>query len=178
MEITALVEGLNWAYLKGISKIVIEGDSRIILDGIVTKRFSNWKLDTWSTRIGLLLSKFDDFRVQHIFQEGNKVADFLANQGISDDLTTIVSKVDDSCRELQVLISEDCDQIPRDDVSFEGGLCGTHGGSGFLLEDASSESDKDAQEVVAVECSRKVEFMAKALEVFRAGVVNIDMGPF
>ncbi|GLJ54072.1 hypothetical protein SUGI_1157620 [Cryptomeria japonica] len=49
---------------------------------------------------------------------------------------------------------------------------------GFLLEDACSESDEDAREVSAAECSRKVEFMAKAWEVFRAGVVNIDMGPF
>ncbi|GLJ54074.1 hypothetical protein SUGI_1157640 [Cryptomeria japonica] len=115
-EITALAEGLNWAYSKGISKIVIEGDSRIILDGIVKKCFSNWKLDTWSTRIGLLLSKFDDFRVHHIFWEGNKVTDFLANQGISDDLTVVVFEADDSCRELQVLISEDRDQIPRDGI--------------------------------------------------------------
>ncbi|GLJ10006.1 hypothetical protein SUGI_0119990 [Cryptomeria japonica] len=40
-EITTLEEGLKWVTANGITKVVIEGDSKVILSGIVNQRFMN-----------------------------------------------------------------------------------------------------------------------------------------
>ncbi|GLJ37780.1 hypothetical protein SUGI_0767910 [Cryptomeria japonica] len=85
-EITDLEEGLKRATANGVTKVVIEGDSKLILNGITNHRFMNWRLDTWIPRIYGYLQKFKDYHVQHIFHEGNLVADLLANNRIAKSL--------------------------------------------------------------------------------------------
>lgn len=90
-EITALEEGLKWAIANRITKVVIEGDSKVILNRITNHRFLNWRLDTWIPRIYGYLQKFKDYHVHHIFRKGNHVADLLANHGIAKTLSVVLS---------------------------------------------------------------------------------------
>ncbi|GLJ48133.1 hypothetical protein SUGI_1016350 [Cryptomeria japonica] len=41
VEIIALEEGLKWAITNRLTKVVIEGDSKVVLNGITNKRFMN-----------------------------------------------------------------------------------------------------------------------------------------
>ncbi|XP_057825648.2 uncharacterized protein LOC131037506 [Cryptomeria japonica] len=50
-EITTLEEGLKWVISNKQSKVAIEGDSQIILNGVNKKRFTNWRLNAWISRI-------------------------------------------------------------------------------------------------------------------------------
>ncbi|XP_059078222.1 uncharacterized protein LOC131876763 [Cryptomeria japonica] len=79
-EITALEEGLNWVIENNHLKVVIKGDSQIILNGVTKKYFTNWRLNERIPRINQLLKKLEDYQVKHIYREGNHVADILANQ--------------------------------------------------------------------------------------------------
>ncbi|GLJ41805.1 hypothetical protein SUGI_0865260 [Cryptomeria japonica] len=99
-EITAL-EGLKWATDNGIMKVVVEGDSKVILNRIINQRFINWQLDTWIPRIYEYLKKFEDYHIQHTFYEGNQVVDLLANHGIANILPTVLSPVNAVNRDLQ-----------------------------------------------------------------------------
>ncbi|GLJ05557.1 hypothetical protein SUGI_0020220 [Cryptomeria japonica] len=90
-EITALEEGLKWASSNGVSKVMIEGDSQVILSRIIKKGSMNWRLNAWIPRINCLLQKLTDYHLHHIFHEGNQVADFLANQGIAKTLLIVMS---------------------------------------------------------------------------------------
>ncbi|GLJ06474.1 hypothetical protein SUGI_0039990 [Cryptomeria japonica] len=100
-KITALEEGLKWATGNGITKVVIEWDSKFILNEIINQRFTNWRLNTWIPRIYSHLQKFKEFHIQHTFHEGNQVANLLANHGIAKTLTVILSPVNIGNRDLQ-----------------------------------------------------------------------------
>ncbi|GLJ23083.1 hypothetical protein SUGI_0435770 [Cryptomeria japonica] len=78
-EVTALEEGLNWVIANDHRKVVIEGDSQIILNGVTKKSFTNWRLNERIPRIDQLIQNLEDYQVKHIFHEGNCVADLLAN---------------------------------------------------------------------------------------------------
>ncbi|GLJ42912.1 hypothetical protein SUGI_0889930 [Cryptomeria japonica] len=93
-EITALEEGLKWVSSNGVSKVMREGDSQVILSTINEKGFTNWWLNTWIPRINCLLQKLTDYHFHHIYREGNQVADFLTNQGIVETLPIVMSMAD------------------------------------------------------------------------------------
>ncbi|XP_059067686.1 uncharacterized protein LOC131858463 [Cryptomeria japonica] len=112
-EITTLEEGLKLSCSLGCTKVMIEGDSQIILNGIIKNGFINWRLDGWIPRIKLLTNKLQDFQVRHIYQEGNKVADYLANTGISKARTIVISPTENELTELQKMLHNDSVQIPR-----------------------------------------------------------------
>ncbi|GLJ50505.1 hypothetical protein SUGI_1076090 [Cryptomeria japonica] len=79
VEITALEEGLNWVIANNNLKVVIEVDSQIILNGVNKKCFTNWRLNERIPRINQLLQNLEDYQVKHIYHEGNRVANLLAN---------------------------------------------------------------------------------------------------
>ncbi|GLJ20936.1 hypothetical protein SUGI_0382170 [Cryptomeria japonica] len=112
-EITALEEGLNWVTTNNHLKVVIEGDSQIILNGVTKKRFTNWRLNERIPRIDQLLQKLEDYQVKHIYREGNRVADLLANQGVIESQTKVISVADSMIKDLGVLLEMDIDIIPR-----------------------------------------------------------------
>ncbi|GLJ09940.1 hypothetical protein SUGI_0118780 [Cryptomeria japonica] len=103
-EITALGEGLKWATSNGATKVVIEGDSKVILSGIIKRGFMNWWLNAWIPRIYCLLQNLMDYHLQHTFRKGNQVADFLANQGITKTLLAVLSLANAGNRDLQKIL--------------------------------------------------------------------------
>ncbi|GLJ41750.1 hypothetical protein SUGI_0864040 [Cryptomeria japonica] len=107
VKITALEEGLIWAASNGVTKVMIEGDSKIILSGIIKKGFENWWLNTWIPRIYCLLQKLMNYHLQHTFREGNQVVDFLSNQGIAKTLPAVLSLANAGNRDLQNILYED-----------------------------------------------------------------------
>ncbi|GLJ07913.1 hypothetical protein SUGI_0076990 [Cryptomeria japonica] len=90
-EITALEEGLKWATANGLTKVVIEGDSKVVINEIINKHFLNWRLGSWIPRIYDHLLKLEDYQIHHTYREGNQVADLLANHGLDILLPTILS---------------------------------------------------------------------------------------
>ncbi|GLJ16292.1 hypothetical protein SUGI_0274650 [Cryptomeria japonica] len=107
LEEAALEEGLKRASSKGVSKVMIEGDSQVILSGIIKKGFRNWRLNAWILRINCLLQKLTDYHLHHTFHEGNQVADFLANQDIAETLPTVMSSIDAGNRDFQNILTND-----------------------------------------------------------------------
>ncbi|XP_059068483.1 uncharacterized protein LOC131858991 [Cryptomeria japonica] len=89
-EIRAVVAGLDLCVQKGYDKVIIEGDSQIIVNDISKSSFQNWKLGKWIPYINKLLGSINSFELKQTFREGNKVADLLANVGIDKDLSTII----------------------------------------------------------------------------------------
>lgn len=84
-EIRALEAGLEMCVEKGLTKVTIEGDSQIIINGVTKRKFQSWKLNKWLPRISVLMDKIGDFEFRHSYREGNKVADILANMGVTID---------------------------------------------------------------------------------------------
>ncbi|GLJ43799.1 hypothetical protein SUGI_0911820 [Cryptomeria japonica] len=189
-EITALEEGFNWVIANNHLKVVIEGDSQIILNGVTKKSFTNWRLNEWIPRIDQLIKKLEDYQVKHIYHEGNCVADLLANQGVIESQTKVVSVVDSMFKDLSVLLEMDKDEIPRKGIGCHG-KCGHRGGrrmgqhSGTLfntivyLSDVKCSDSEDEEQVAAVALkAKKEEFMHNVWEVFCVGVKNDNMDPF
>ncbi|GLJ06340.1 hypothetical protein SUGI_0036730 [Cryptomeria japonica] len=112
-EITALEEGLKWVIANKQSKVVIEGDSQIILNGINKKIFTNWRLNTWILRIDQLIQKLDDYLIKHIYHEGNHATDFLANQGVIESQTKTISVANLIYKDLSYFLEANRDKIPR-----------------------------------------------------------------
>ncbi|GLJ37769.1 hypothetical protein SUGI_0767610 [Cryptomeria japonica] len=80
--IKALEAGLNLCVQKGLSKIIIEGDSQIVINGIIKSYFHSWNLEKWLPRINQLLSSIGTYDINHVYKEGNRLADHLANLGV------------------------------------------------------------------------------------------------
>ncbi|GLJ29121.1 hypothetical protein SUGI_0574080 [Cryptomeria japonica] len=46
-ELKALDKGLELSLERGVTKILIEGDSRVVINGVMKYHFNNWRLDQW-----------------------------------------------------------------------------------------------------------------------------------
>ncbi|XP_059066571.1 uncharacterized protein LOC131857838 [Cryptomeria japonica] len=80
-ELMALVEGLHLFRKLGVKNLDIEGDSAIIVNALRKGNMPNWRLNTLLSKAIDLCKGFDRFIVNHIYREGNKRADELANMG-------------------------------------------------------------------------------------------------
>ncbi|XP_059070432.1 uncharacterized protein LOC131860084 [Cryptomeria japonica] len=89
-ELRALEVGLHLCVQMGISKVIIEGDSQIIINNIIKSNFQNWKLRKWLPRINNLLDTIGNFEINHSFKEGNRMADYLANLGVGKNVEIII----------------------------------------------------------------------------------------
>ena len=85
VELEALERGLQLCENLRLSKIIVEGDSQIILNAIRKKKTPNWVLNSKLQNVLMLLDKFEDIQISHIFREGNKKADVLANMSADGD---------------------------------------------------------------------------------------------
>ncbi|GLJ54392.1 hypothetical protein SUGI_1168230 [Cryptomeria japonica] len=112
-KIIALEEGLKWIATNDIKKVVIEGDSKVILSKIINHQFTNLRLNAWIPRIYGHLQKFMDYQFQHTYREGNKVADLLANHMIAGTLPVVISPANVGNRDIQQRLLEDRAHIPR-----------------------------------------------------------------
>lgn len=88
-ELRALEVGLLLCKQKGLSNVQIEGDSQIIINGVINSRFLNWKLTKWIPCIHTLLQGIRPYEISHIHWEGNRLADLFANLGVNLDLAEV-----------------------------------------------------------------------------------------
>ncbi|GLJ17808.1 hypothetical protein SUGI_0311430 [Cryptomeria japonica] len=110
--------GLELCVDKGLSKVIIEGDSQIVLNGVSNRKFLNWKLIRWLPRINHLLESIGNYSLVHTLREGNKVVDFLANLGVKPKETIKMICPHDISEALYKII-----QIDRHDPPHEGIGC-------------------------------------------------------
>ncbi|GLJ27097.1 hypothetical protein SUGI_0531370 [Cryptomeria japonica] len=115
-EISALEVGLKWCAFKRINKLVIEGESQVILNWISSSKFQNWQLDNWTPRIKTFLDLIGDFHIQHVYRERNKVADVLANLGVEESIVREFDSRDALPEAVQNIISQERDLTPRQGI--------------------------------------------------------------
>ena len=81
-EAHALLPGLILAKNGYFHRLHIEGDSSIIIDACIHRCIISWKLKYVLNQIWRLLDECLDVCILHIYQEGNKVADFFIQFGL------------------------------------------------------------------------------------------------
>ncbi|GLJ44589.1 hypothetical protein SUGI_0937180 [Cryptomeria japonica] len=81
-EIRALEAGLRLCTQNKIHQLIIEGDSQLIINGVTKSNFHNWRVKNWLPSINEHLKTINNYKIAHVYQEGNQVADYLANMGI------------------------------------------------------------------------------------------------
>ncbi|XP_059077959.1 uncharacterized protein LOC131876549 [Cryptomeria japonica] len=82
VEALTLFGGLKMALGTDTKKLIIEGDSKLVIEATkgasgICWRIKNVIKDIWSMIVWL-----EDFQIQHIYREGNGVADSLAAAGL------------------------------------------------------------------------------------------------
>ncbi|GLJ25200.1 hypothetical protein SUGI_0482090 [Cryptomeria japonica] len=112
-EVTALEAVLECCVDKGVHKVLIEGNSQVILNGISNQQFTDWKLNCWIPRIQHLISHFSDCSFIHSYQEGNSAADCLANTRISSSCPRQLSAADEIPDALLQILIREKSSIPR-----------------------------------------------------------------
>lgn len=89
-ELEGLWRGLNIAQKEGLTPLIVEGDSQIIINmatkiqqGTEAQKVSrSWRMVTRLELLQLWLRDNKAITFNHIRREGNKLADFLANLGV------------------------------------------------------------------------------------------------
>ncbi|XP_057816505.1 uncharacterized protein LOC131029867 [Cryptomeria japonica] len=112
-EVTALEAGLEWCVEKGVHKVLIEGDSQVILNGISNQQFTDWKLNCWILRIQHLIGHISNCSFIHSYREGNAAADYLANMGINSTCPKQLSAADEIPDALLQILIREKSSIPR-----------------------------------------------------------------
>ena len=82
-ELEAVSEGIKLCIKLGLSKIVIEGDSQIVINALRRRSTPNWVLNSKLEEILNSMEKLEIYQLSHIYREGNTKADKLANLGVS-----------------------------------------------------------------------------------------------
>ena len=81
-EFCGLLQGLRIALSKGIAKLSVFGDSRLLIQALIgKKRPSQLKLALIYQKIRLLSKKFQTIRFFHVLRGLNSLADKAANRG-------------------------------------------------------------------------------------------------
>ncbi|XP_057853747.1 uncharacterized protein LOC131063815 [Cryptomeria japonica] len=81
VELLVLVDGLKMCRALGVEKLVVEGDSTIMINAMRKGSIINWRLEALLNRALNLSKAFKKIIFNHIFREGNSKADELANMG-------------------------------------------------------------------------------------------------
>lgn len=74
-KLEALGEGLKLSLELGIKKLFIVGDSQIIMNGLRKWKTPNWIINSKLKVVLILLDKFDEIRIKHMYWEGEKEVD-------------------------------------------------------------------------------------------------------
>ncbi|KAF7828673.1 ribonuclease H [Senna tora] len=82
-EAWGMFEPIHLALSLNLKRIVVEADSKCLVDGILKGRNINFEVSGIIDEIFILLQQFDEWKVQHKWREGNNCVDFLANLGAS-----------------------------------------------------------------------------------------------
>lgn len=86
VELEALREGLQIFLDLVLSKIIIEGDSKIVLNAVRKRSMLNLVLNSKLEEVLNILDRFPDTQICHIFWEGNQKDDPLANKGTKGEI--------------------------------------------------------------------------------------------
>lgn len=85
-ELCAISAGLEIAWSRGITKLIIECDSELVIDCITKESIKMDANYILIVKARELLKRDWEVVAQHAFRETNLVADCLANFGLSKDL--------------------------------------------------------------------------------------------
>lgn len=85
-ELCAITAGLEIAWSRGITKLIIEWDSELVIDCITKESIKMDANYILIVKARELLKRDWEVVAQHAFRETNLVADCLANFGLSKDL--------------------------------------------------------------------------------------------
>lgn len=99
-EIEGLIHSLLLIDRPNLNPLIIEGDSQIIV--MLTRKLQgghhvaritkNWRLEFCMERLAALLESTPNYSISHVKRKGNKVADLLANQGVTGTNSFIVTR--------------------------------------------------------------------------------------
>ena len=66
-ELEAVHKGIQICISLGVTKVIIEGDSQIILNALRKRETPNWSLNAKLKEVLLLFNSFEEYRFDHIF---------------------------------------------------------------------------------------------------------------
>ncbi|GKV06468.1 hypothetical protein SLEP1_g18364 [Rubroshorea leprosula] len=89
-ELWAIRDGLEVAISKGLSKIIVEIDSKIATILIESADISLHSLGILISDCRSLLGRFADAQISHIYREANTAADFMAKLGTSSAMNFVL----------------------------------------------------------------------------------------
>ncbi|KAH9312988.1 hypothetical protein KI387_028023, partial [Taxus chinensis] len=81
-EVVALFWGVKLVEEKGFKHLVVEGDSLYIISCVKGVSQASISIVDFINKSKGKLSSFETISFQHVFREGNKLADILANMGV------------------------------------------------------------------------------------------------
>ncbi|KAF7842964.1 ribonuclease H [Senna tora] len=81
-ECWGALEGLRLAKDLNCRRVVLESDSKTLVDGVIHVDIPGAEFSSLFCEIRCLLRGFDEFRVQHRWRQANLCADFLADMGV------------------------------------------------------------------------------------------------
>ncbi|KAI5314626.1 PREDICTED: PRUPE_7G010700 [Prunus dulcis] len=78
---TATTDGLDVAIDRGWGQIVVEGDSKLVINSVLKKVTSEWSIQQIIQDIWYLSSSTTSVRFQHMFKKANSTANAVAKLG-------------------------------------------------------------------------------------------------
>ena len=111
-EIQALLSGLSLLRDYGLQDydLIIETDSKMLVDMVNQRVQTSWKFWTLFVQIFAMLRQFK-FQIQHTYHESNRVADAFANKGVSDRLSIMYDSTENIPSQINLLMRQDAMQI-------------------------------------------------------------------
>lgn len=83
-ELNGIIHGLNLAWNLGLSKILVEVDSKVVFQWLSKTGNTTGPLQGMIKECQKIIHKKEwSVKVEHIYREANRCADWLANFGIS-----------------------------------------------------------------------------------------------
>ena len=106
-EATMLLWGLQLSRERNILELTIEGDSKLVIDMVRGEANLGWKIRNIILDIKHILEDMRMVHLQHIYREGNQVADAAAAMGFNVRAITCWENLVDINKNLRTLISKD-----------------------------------------------------------------------
>lgn len=121
-KLNAMVKGLNIALHRGFHKLILEGDSSLViticnklLNGTPPCKVSqSWRLSAIIEALPTTLRSIDMLLPSHIQRKANNVADHLANVGVESSISTLNDSWD-NIRDMQ--LGDECATLANQDYA-------------------------------------------------------------
>ena len=106
-EAMVLLWGLQLSKERQIIELTIEGDSKLVIDLVKGEARSGWKIRNIILDIKKILDEMRMAHLQHIYREGNQVADAATAMGFNAMAITCWENLADLNEDVRMLISKD-----------------------------------------------------------------------